>query len=476
MKRTSHSVSAIPSSRSMWPLAIAAAFSLSAPLAAHAMDFEWRLKATAAGVADSGRDLGLNDASDTREAYVDVTPWMHVQFSPDWAGFVRVRGYAPTGRLLQPGDDDNNESATKKAFVGLKEAWIEYGGLTSYPGETLRIGRQRIRNDDTQFFDEDIDAARWIFDTTLLQADLGVAHQFDTYRTDNIDLPQEQDHRTYAFGSLAYDWRAHQRVGMRVVYAGDDNHLPDAGEPVDTSKRLTKSKQAWINVYFDDHPYDWRDQQAVSYWLQGTYLTGSRDSVSYDPVTGLVTTSNDGANVDAWEGEGGLRAKLNQNVQAGVAVAHSGGGGKAQYEQTGTQSNYSRFTGTRSQIYRFNDAFRPELGNLQAATAFVSASGGQWDGSVVYNKLRRPDDRAPVVSDALSVTPSVRDHDLGQGVDVVVTRYFDLSGAGGATAYTPDDTGDSSVRLRASWFDPGKAYGSDAKNEYRILMEFTLWY
>lgn len=466
-------------------LTIAASFGLMTPLVAHAMEMDFRLKATVAGVADGGRDLGLTNADNTKEAYIDTTPWLHLQFSPDWAAFVRVRAYAPTGSLLQSGEDDNTESASKKAFVGLKEAWFEYGGLTSYPGEALRIGRQRIRNDDAQFFDEDIDAARWIFDTTLLEADLGVARQFDTYRTDDVEIPLDQDHRTYGFGSLAWDWAALQRIGLRVVYANDDNQLQDAGEPVDPNQRDSKGRQTWLNAYIDNHPYDWQRLQPVSYWLSATYLAGKRDrnetALLADPISGdssVVTGPRVRDDLKAWAGEAGLRVHVGGPVQAGVAYAYSSGddAGDGQYRQTGVQSNYSRFTGTRTQIYRFNDASRLELGNLQAATAFVSTNAGAWDASLIYNKLRRPDESAPVVSDSLRVAPSVAAHDLGQGVDLVLTRYFDITGAGAATAYTPDDTGDSSIRLRGSWFKPGHAYGDDAKNDYRVVLEFTAWY
>lgn len=477
---------AVPSlPRTSLSLAIAASFGLLTPLAAHAMQMDWRLKATVAGVADGGRDLGLTDADNTQEAYFDTTPWLHLQFSQDWAAFVRVRAYAPTGSLLQSGDDDNNESASKKAFVGLKEAWFEYGGLTSYPGEALRIGRQRIRNDDAQFFDEDIDAARWIFDTTLVDADLGAARQFNTYRTDDIDVPLDQDQRTYTFGSLAWDWAARQRIGFRVVHANDDNHLQDAGEPIDASQRDSSDQLTWINAHLDNHPYDWQQLQPVSYWLSATYLGGGRDrnetTVLSDPLSGqssVVTGPRVHDDVKAWAGEAGLRVQVGGPVQAGVAYAYSSGddAGDGQYQQTGVQSNYSRFTGTRTQIYRFNDAYRPELGNLQAASAFVSTNAGAWDASLIYNKLRRPDADAPIVSDSLRVTPSVAAHDLGQGVDLVLTRYFDITGAGAATAYTPDDTGDSAIRLRGSWFDPGHAYGDDAKSDYRVVLEFTAWY
>ncbi|NGY04637.1 alginate export family protein [Solimonas terrae] len=481
--RSGRSTTSLP--RNTLSLAIAAAFGLSTPLAAHAVEADWRLKATLAGVADGGRDLGLQDAKDTREGYIDTTPWLHLQFSPDWAAFLRIRGYAPTGSLLQSGQDDNNQSASKQAFVGLDEAWFEYGGLTSYPGEALRIGRQRLRNDDAEFFDEDIDAVRWIFDTTLLDADLGVARQSDTYRTDDVELPANQDHRTYSFGSLAWDWAARQQIGFRVVHADDDNHLQAVGDTVETGRRLSKGQQTWINAHVDNHPYDWQQLQSVSYWLSASYLTGSRDRLevtpTVDPVSGETSelaSAQVHDDLKAWAGDAGLRVRLGGPVQAGVAYAYSegDGNGEQQYEQTGLQSNYSRFTGTRTQIYRYNDALRPELGNLQAATAFLSADAGAWDASLIYNKLRRPDADAPIVSDSLRVSPTVASHDLGQGVDLVLTRYFDITGAGTATAYTPDDSGDSSIRLRGSWFKPGDAYGNDAKNEYRVVLEFTAWY
>ena len=459
-----------------------------APLTAHAMQIDWRLKTTVAGVADSGRDLGLADADDTREAYIDATPWVHLQFDENWAAFARVRAYAPTGTLLQSGEDNNNLSASDQAFVGLRELWIEYGGLTSYPGEALRIGRQRVRNDDTQFFDQDIDAVRWIFDTTLLDADLGVARQFDTYRTDDVDIDRQQKDRTYAFGSLGWDWQARQRVGLRVVHASDDNDLPPLGAAVDPGERLTSGEQTWINLALDNHPYDWRQIQPLSYWVSATWLTGSRERASAaaaDPVDpanpdAMVVAARDDEDVRAWSGEAGLRVRVAGPVQAGVAYAYSSGADDDaghQFEQTGVQSNVSRFTGTRAQIYRFNDAFRPELGNLQAATAFVSVNGTRWDASLIYNQLRRPEENGPVVSDGLRVAPTVADHDLGRGVDLVLTRYFDLAHlSADAPPYTPDDIGDSSVRVRGSWFEPGDAYGPDAKDEYRVVLEFTLWY
>src|SRR3546814_14222760 len=81
--------------RTSLSLAIAASFGLIAPLAAHATQIDWRLKASAAGVADGGRALGLTGADDTRAAYVYAPPWVHLQFSQHLDAFGGGSGYAP---------------------------------------------------------------------------------------------------------------------------------------------------------------------------------------------------------------------------------------------------------------------------------------------------------------------------------------------------------------------------------------------
>ncbi|MDB5970728.1 MAG: hypothetical protein JWQ90_3178 [Hydrocarboniphaga sp.] len=465
---------------------VAAGFGVAMPVIADALELDYRLKATVAGVADGGRDLDLNNADSTAEAYVDMTPWVHLQFNEDWAAFVRVRAYQPSGSLLQPGNENDNLGATSKGFVALKEAWVEYGGLTSYPGEVLRLGRQRIRDEDAQFLDQEIDALRWIVDTTLLNSELGVAHQFDSYRSDGADIAREQKDRTYVFGHIDYDWIERQRIGLRVAHAIDDEHLPAPGDTVDPSERNTQGNLTWIGVYADNHSYDWRPIQPqgaeLSYWSSATFLSGHRDRIIEDPATHTVVGSA-GEDTHAWAAETGIRARVAGPVQVGAAYAYSSGGSAddadRQFEQTGIQSNYSRFTGTRTQIYRYNEAYRPELGNLEVASAFASLSEAGYDASLIYNRFRRTQSDGAVVSDGLSVSPVQDSHDLGDGLDLVMSRYFSLGRASTDELpdYTPsDDAADSSLRLRASWFNPGKAYGAQAKDEYRVMLELTLWY
>jgi len=82
-----------------------------------------------------------------------------------------------------------------------------------------------------------------------------------------------------------------------------------------------------------------------------------------------------------------------------------------------------------------------------------------------------------VTTDGLQVSPLTSSSDLGMGYDLVLSRYFKLLGATPRRAsYVPGEDNNYSIRLRASMFQPGAAYGPDAANRYRITLEGTLWF
>lgn len=446
---------------------------------ADALQLDYTLKASVTGEANGGRDANLRNAPDDQQAYLDLTPWVHAQFSPAWAAFLRVRAFAPTGSVLASGNDSNNAGVNSKAYIGLREAWIDYRGLTSYPGESLRLGRQRIRNPDAQWFDQDIDALRWNFDTTLLKADIGIGHQFSSYRSDGLAVTADQRDRSYVFGSLATEWRPENVIGLRVVHAEDDHDSPAVGSAVDRDTKRTSGSPTWINVFADNNAYDDRSLEPLHYWAQGTVLLGHAQRSSVDPA-GTTVTAVDGGRVTAGAGELGLRYRVSDRipVQLGAALVYStgdaGADGTSQYAQTGLQSNYSRFTGTRTLINRYNDAYRAQLGNLIVGTAFVSLAQGPYDTSIVYSQFKRAASGGRVQADGLTVAPVNDSRSLGYGYEFVATRYFGAHATESKLA--PQEDFETSLRLRAALFDPGAAYGPAADLEYRVTLEFTLWY
>lgn len=465
------------SSQAIRMLSLGAGLAL-APGMAKAVDVDWTFKGTIAGVADSGRDLGLAGVGDEQRGYIDLTPWVHLQFSQSWSALLRVRAFAPTDSVLIAGNDNNNVAASSKAFVGLKEAWIDYRGLTSYPGESLRIGRQRIRQDDAQWWDQDIDAARWLFDTTLLQFQLGAARQFDTYRTDSAPLPASQRNRTYEFATVSFEPAPEVRLGLRAVHADDDASHSPAGTIAAADGRRSGGHLTWLGIYSENHAYDGERSPDFSYWASADGLIGSRYQLRTDSSGAITGESSD--SVGAWASElgGRLRLPAPLPVQLGAAYVYSSGAENnsfsRQYEQTGLQSNYSRFTGTRTLINRFNDAYRAELGNLKVASAFASLTLDHYDASVIFSHFERVNGGAPVTVDGIGVNPPTRNTTLGQGYDFVLTRYFGIDKP--ISKLEPADDSKTSIRLRGSLFEPGSAYGPAARRDYRVSLELSLWY
>ncbi|MFA5938534.1 MAG: alginate export family protein [Sinimarinibacterium sp.] len=462
---------------------LAAATVRAADLQPGEADFELKLRL--AGFGEGPRDLGLTDDAglpidadgDTAEGYLDLQPTLFWRMATDWSTLIRLQGFVPSGDIVVT---DEERPRSTESYAALREAWIEYGGITSYPGEVLRVGRQRLRGADGTWWDRDVESVRWIFDTTLLQFQLGSAAQLDTFRSDGSELPASQRDRAYVFADLSGQWYTGHTIGARSTYAWDYGDVGDADTLDEPDPKLSDRRYGWVGVYAHNGYYDMPDALGLYYWLQADYLAGTRDDyiVTGSPETPLLRVGRD---VGAFAGDVGLRARLARGFAVGAAWAYgqgdSGGadgdGRIETYEQPGLHSNRSRFTGTHSLLYRYNEALQPDLGNLQVGSAYLSIPLERFDASFVYHRLLRNSADAPVVTDGLDVAPSTDSRDLGNGYDLVLTGYFGATPSG--------STGDredlrSNLRLRGSLFQPGDAYGEDAPDDqYRVTLELTLW-
>jgi alginate production protein len=385
--------------------------------------------------------------------------------------------FVPSSRIAPFDSVEPDDTRSARAYAGINELWIQYGGFTSYPGEAVRIGRQHIRQTDSGWWDQDTDAVRWILDTTLLEAEVGAARTFSMFRTDGVDVPASRRNRTYYFARLAAAWYAENKLGLRVAHVtgGERSTFDDDPTLTTDDERLT-----WIGLYAENGFYDiLRGGRALSYASQINYLTGRRALFGVGDDLGTQQT------VGAWQASAELRwrPRAEAPLQMGAGYTYSQGGTSGsrshQYRQTGMQSNSSYFTGTRTLIGRYNETLQAELGNLLVGTAFVSFDFANNDASLIATMFRREDGTAPIITRNVTAVPVNSSRDIGKGVDLVLTHYF----ARDHRRQRLLDRGDaftalqrrSLVSLRASLFDPGEAYGPDARIDYRVLLEGTLW-
>lgn len=429
---------------------------------------------------EGARDLGLGTDESTTEAYVDAQAALYWNSGRDWAALFRAQGFAPSGELVLTDEDQPRQS---ESYARLRELWFEYKGFTSYPGEVMRLGLQRLRDPDGQWFDRNIESARWIFDTTLVQGHVGVAESLLTWRTDGSEPASNLRDRTYVFGGLGTQWTAGHFLGARAIHALDHGDPEQELVDGDPDPKRSERKLTWVDLYAHNGYYERSERPGWSYWADASLLLGTRED--YQAATDTTPITQRENDVRAWAGDVGLRWRLPITLPLNLGGGYSFASGSDQgelehrYEQTGLHSNLSRFTGTRSQIYRYSEALQPDLSNLHVGTAFVSIPAQNWDASLVYSKFARHRAGDPVILDGISIEPGLGRKVLGDSLDLVLAYYFSNPlGRGQSSISAPQEDDDlrSNIRLRLSGFDPGPAYVDEADPQYRARLELTLWF
>ena len=450
------------------------------------------------GQSEDDRDLGTRSGGDVNGLGLDLRPWVYGERG-NWSAYamgqaVTATDTIETDTLRQNDDGTSTDTAADgreqdKSYLAMREFWVGYSGLTAYPGEQLRFGRQRLRSDDGMWRDTNIEALNWTFDTTLLKADLGVAQRFSEYRTDLTELAPEDKDRTHLYGNVATQWTPGHWVGVRAHHTHDGGSLKNPGETVDALDKTRTGDLTWLGLEANSDAYNWRNDHTVNYWGSVTWLTGDRDTLSSQVIGDeTVATGKQSGDVNAWATDLGIRLRLDPQWQVGAAYARGSGGGgddgSSNYEQTGLESNRSNYTGTRSRVHRFGEAFRGELGNLQAATLFASWQlRDDYDASFIYHKFWRVDGNQNIGSSGINAVvndngvnrPLVDgEKDLGQEMDVVVTKYF-KQGLLPASMSQAIDEPSALVRLRAGVFKPGDAYGKEADSYMHRAFVDVIW-
>lgn len=438
--------------------------------------------------SEDDRDLGTRDGGDVGGIGLDLRPWLYGQHG-NWSAFAMGQAVTATDTIetdpLQgdDGTDSGERSDARQAedsYLAMREFWVGYQGLTAYPGEHLRVGRQRLRSFDATWWDSNIEAVHWTFDTTLLQAQVGVAERFSEYRTDLDELAPEDEDRRHYFAGLAYQWTPGHHIGAKLHHSRDDGHLANPGERIDELSKRYTGDLTWFGLHADGGFFDRNARNRLNYWAQLTWLQGDTEQLQQQVVGDeRLASGSRSQDVDAWGLDLGLRYSLDEHWKIGAAYARGSGGGddneSRQFMQTGIHSNRSNFTGVDSRLHRFGEAFRGELSNLQVASAFSSWQlGDDYDASLVYHRFWRLDGDQDVGDSGIDAPLVAGDKDIGQEVDLVLTRYFRQGLLPAGLAEKLDERS-ALVRLRAGVFLPGDAYGSDVDSVmHRAFVDF-IW-
>lgn len=432
------------------------------------VDQSIRSKISVISEGDRLLGLGPNGATKSTEAGLDIKPEWVWQLSPDWRSKLRLQAFGATGQVDV---SDEIGGTTTDGFFALREAWFDYSGLSDYPGESIRFGRERLKENSGLWWDDDITLVRWIFDTSLLDSTVGVARKLAELRTDNNDLQDEEQDITRFFARTRWQWQKSHYLGFLVTHGqGIDDQAKEAAARGQSSDEMYTDSLTWAAVQADRAYFDWHSHDAVQYLVQlgavhGTDFVVGPDSAS---PSGYRARERD---VSGWAADLGVRAQLVDTprwvIGAHGAYASGGSGGEDTdaFRQTSLESNRSRFTGTRSQVQRFGEAIQPEWSNLKVATIYTALSDRKnWDANLIYHRYWLADQSGAIRSDLIEPGFTGASDDLGQSVDLVLGYYGD-----DAASWAVFD-----VRLRAGAFMPGDAYGEQVDDvRHRVVLDVS---
>lgn len=474
-------------------------------LAALTAEQNFGLEVKITGQSEDDRDLGTRDGGDVEGVGIDLRPWVYGERG-NWSAYAMGQVVSATDTIetdpLDQNDTVDNDTANvsgqrarnvtgdrdvNKSYAAMREFWIAYKGLlTPYPGELLKVGRQRLRNDDGQWHDVNIEAINWTFDTTLLTSEVGVAKRFSEYRTDLTELRADDQDRLHVYGDVKYQWAPSQWAGIRAHHSHDNGDLKDPTQQLDDTDKVQNGDLTWLGLEATSNAYDYRNVNTINYWGSLTFVNGDRDRVSAQTVDGTLQEIKTHRDIEGWATDLGVRFKLDPQWQVGAAYSRA----SKNYEQNGLESNRSSWTGTRSRIHRFGESFQGEMANVESASLFTSWQlQDEYDASLIYHKFRRVDASAPIgsngfnavrdtdstgnLSETLPLTNDGR-KDLGQEVDLVVTKYFKQGLLPAALSQSIDEPS-ALVRLRAGVFMPGNAYHSDVDSYMHRAIVDVIW-
>lgn len=375
------------------------------------------------------------------------------------------RAYVFFDLFLSTDAVNNNESnASPKqsdGYLGLRELWVDYNGLTSYPGEYLRAGLQRIRANDGLWWDADIEALRWKFDTTLFVAEIAAAERFSLYRTNDNSLPYSEEDRQHLLGSARYQYQAGHWIDVRGHYLNDEKPLR-IGTAASIGVDAHISNAQWLGIGFDSDYMNYKSTSPLGYSMNAIFMNAEHKVFD----NALIRQNTRGRFIEAQ-----LRFSTD-DWHLGIAYANADACNPQHkcFFQTGLESNRSNFTGTRARIARFGEIYRASLENIRVNSIYATWTPSQdIDVNVMAHHFQRNDSSARVVN-FLNNDPAPGSKTLGDELDMVISWYFDPN-------ITPkdwsfDDT--AALRLRSGIYKPENSVGKDGNNTaFLISTEFS---
>jgi len=409
------------------------------------------------------RNFTLDDSGGA-QVRDDISHEFQLEFFLPWSD--RVYFFAEAEASYENEFHRSDGNGDSEGALARGQSWVYVDGLAGNR-IGLHIGRQNLRETREWWWDDDLDAARIVFDEGPLHAYAGVARELAKVasRDDGIDPAQEDVLRV--FGSASWLWNARESVELFALHQNDGSSRPEVGESVrDTRQDESDADLTWVGMRaLGQRGLD--EYGLLRYWADFAYVRGDELALEFDDDVVASRAKRDvrGYGIDlgaSW------RTALPGAPSFTLAFARGSGDGDLDdgddrsFRQSGLQGNKWRFHGV-SRFRYYGEVLRPELSNLDIYTA--AAGMRFWRNSsaeLVYHHYRQVEPADSLRDVRVDADLDGAHRHVGDGIDLVVGiregRHADLV-------------------LTAGWFRSGKAYGELAgESVWLFNAEFVFFF
>ncbi|MEQ1529134.1 MAG: alginate export family protein, partial [Methylococcales bacterium] len=247
------------------------------------------------------RRLDPHRDDDTANIYQDLKLELFYQWSKSLSYFVQSDLY------YDP--EVYTESGRKQYEAGIKltQAWFFIHQLLD-SDVSVQIGRQRMADKRQWWWNEELDAARIYFGQNNLFAELSVARDFGSKRSDRNFVDPLHDRVLRIFGDIIWEWKPKQNLSLFFLTQFDNSDNQDPGDLVRQDRKdASDGDLTWLGVRAMGKVKVPRVGK-IGYWLDSACVFGTEYNLDFDDVNDNFSRvdSETQQNVLAWGLDVGL--------------------------------------------------------------------------------------------------------------------------------------------------------------------------
>ncbi len=444
--------------------------------------FDVELQAILQYIADRDSDLGTTNDDTTHSLSEQLQLSVGTDLSEYLYGYVRARGVNISGDSGFE-DDTGNTNATDDTFLELRELYVKHEHLFGQAPLSLQVGRQRVKEPRSLWWNSDNDLVRLHYNSTLFNGFIAAGQNLDSYRTGSgdRDFHDEDEDKFHVLGESSWQYRMGHFLEGRFMYENDHSGIESVGTVLSSDDQDDEDQNlVWAGLRAAGEVY--RPSVMVGkfeYRADIMGVAGTEDDLltAAGPGAGLRTvTGSANRDVRAWGFDGTI--SLDPGMDGGVMLyagyAYGSGDDNPagdtdnEFRQTDLDGSSSRIGVERQPQKNYGEVLRPELSNLHV---FSFGAGYPFnesvDAAVTYFNYQLAENALRLRSSNISAPLNGTDKELGQEIDIAVNVDLDDQ-----LPLNNRYTKDIDFRIAAGGFSPGDAYepgGND--NSYHLFAE-----